>query len=179
MQKNDIIGKAIPTKSEGGDEMHCEVRKSCSLRNVVYDIAKLSSPVGIVLIDTTEIVSTELFKSPREKFWQELKMVFREVGQAYEYTLEEDIKAHRASTASKNPIVLELGTDQIFVENHLNGVMARLQALKIRRIVVVCIVYGLKGAVYADKITANLTIRDDPAKQAGADTLIIVDEEDK
>lgn len=159
--------------------MQCEIRKSCSLRNVVYEIGKLSSPVGIVLVDTTEMPSTELFKSPREKFWQELRTVFREVGQAYEYTLEEDVRKHRAGASSKNPIVLELGAEHIFAPNQMNGVFARLQALGIKRVVVVCIVYGVKGAVYADKMISNVKIRSEPAEQPGADMLIIVDEEDK
>lgn len=159
--------------------MQCEVRKSCSLRNVVYEIGKLSSPVGIILVDATEIDSTDLVKSPREKFWQELKTVFRDVGQAHEYTLEEDIRAHHASTSAKNPIVLELGVEKVFDESRLNATLMRLQELGIRRTVVVCIAYGVKGAVYADKITSNLAIRSEPAEQAGADMLIIVDEKYK
>ena len=158
--------------------MQCEIRKSCSLRNVVYEIGKLSSPVGIILVDTTDIKSTDLFKSPRDRFWSELKTVFRDVAQAFEYTLEEDIRRHLANSAIQSPVVIEISFDQIVSRGRLNGLLNRLQGLGIKRVAAVCITYGLNGAVYAEKMVSCMRLRDEPSHKRGVDMLIIVDDSD-
>lgn len=157
--------------------MNCEIRKSCNLRNVVYEIGKLSAPVGVILVDASGAKSTELFKGPRDKFWEELITVFRDVKQAYEYTLEEDIRLHVNGPTIDGPIVLELDQAHAVTKDRIKGLVRRLRDLGVKRVVVVCITGDPSEVSYAEKLASTLEFtKENTRKLHGIDLMVILDD---
>lgn len=157
--------------------MYCEIRKSCSLRNVAYEIGRLAAPVGVVLVDTSGLLSTELFKSPRDKFWEELITVFRDVKQAYEYTLEEDIHLHMSDATITGPIILEIDQARAVTRNRIRDLAKRLRDLGVKRVVMVCITGGIGGADYAERLASTLELTNENSRKPhGIDLMVILDD---
>lgn len=158
--------------------MYCEIRKSCSLEKVVCEIGSLSAPVGVILVDASGIESDALHKGPRDKFWERLITVFIDVKQAYEYTLEEDIRLH-LNSASKNiagPIILELDQTRAITKGRAKGLANRLRALGMRRVAMVCITQGPKGSGYAEKLSSTLEFSNAKSPKTGIDLLVVLDD---
>ena len=158
--------------------MQCGIRKSCSLRDAVYAIGKMTSPVGIILVDTTGIRSNNLAKSPRDKFMEELTTVFCQVGHACFYSIETDVRDHKNSPHHDRPIVVELGIERAFTSETREEAIRHLHTAGVCRIVMVGIVHGVPGVVYANKLMAEIGLRDgDNTREPGLDAVIVVDDE--
>ena len=158
--------------------MQCEIRKSCNLRNVVYEIGKLTTPVGVILVDASGVESTEFFDGPRDKLWRELVTVFRDVKQAYEYTLEEDIRLHMNGPVVDGPIVLELDQAHAITKDRVRGLVKRLHDLSVKRVVVVCVTGGTNGVNYAEKLASTLEFaNEDIPRVHGIDLMVVLNDD--
>lgn len=154
--------------------MQCTIRKSSNLRNAIYELGRLDSPTAVILVDSTGIKSTELFKSPRECFWSELNTVYRNVQQAYEYTLEDDV--HITKTDTKNALtVVELAYERaISINGYTVSMVNRLQKIGFKRIAMICIVDEIGEKECVDKIVNGLTLRTNSMFEAGIDLLVSI-----
>lgn len=120
--------------------MSCEIRKSSNLRNVVYEIGKFKTPAAVVVIDATvEDGPAKLEDDLYRKFWYEMQKVFREVGQASDYSLSADVHECRRSMSQAVPILIKLDFDKIAISDYIDNILTQITDLEFKSTILVWI----------------------------------------
>lgn len=144
--------------------MKCEFRKGSNLRNVVYEIGKLTSPVAVIVIDTTEDEPVNLDEDLYQKFWFEMQQVFREVGIAREDRLKEDIVEFRREVSKRLPFLVRFPYSKMADSEAPDKIVDQLFDLGFSRLAVVWINPPGKEV---DSSILRFKLRESGSKQIG------------
>lgn len=151
--------------------MKCELRKSSNLRNVVYEIAKLTSPVAVIVVDTTEDEPVHFDENLYQKFWFEMQQVFREVGVAREDRLKEDVVEFRREVSRRSPFIVRFPYAKMVDSEALDKIVDQLLNLDFHRLAVVWI--NMPGKE-VDSSISKFELRESGSKHRGVDLISII-----